>query len=72
MSTSPTILEVGGTTEIITVGTQGPEGPPGESLIGGYFVTVTDIANNDLIRFDTAQQKWINIKQSEVLNGGNF
>ena len=72
MSNEPTILEIGGSTEVITVGIQGPQGPPGANYIGGYLVSVANLANNDLIRFDSAIQRWVNIKQSDVLNGGNF
>lgn len=72
MSNEPTILEVGGATEVITVGIQGPQGPPGSNYIGGHLVTVTDLSNNDLIRFDSTIQRWVNVKQTDILNGGNF
>ena len=72
MSGEVTVLEVGGTTEVVVVGVQGPAGPPGESLIGGYLISVTNLENRDLIKFDSATQRWINVKSTDIVNGGNF
>lgn len=72
MSGDITVLEVGGAIQVVSVGIQGPAGPPGESLIGGYLVSVTNLANNDLIRFDSATQRWVNIKSTDIVDGGNF
>jgi hypothetical protein len=72
MSGEVSVLEVGGSVQVISVGIQGPPGPPGESLIGGYLVSVTNLGNNDLIRFNSATQRWVNIKSSDIVDGGNF
>lgn len=72
MSGDRPFVRVGDTIEVLEVGVQGPQGAPGESLIGGYFVAVTDLSNNDLIKFDSATQRWVNIKSTDIVNGGNF
>mgnify|MGYP003325151936 CR=1 FL=1 len=72
MSGDRPFVRVGGTVEVLEIGIQGPQGAPGESLIGGYFVSVSNLSNDDLIKFDSATQKWVNVKKDDVLNGGNF
>lgn len=55
------------------VGPQGPAGPPGPSgtaTIGGYPISITDAANYDALMF--LNNEWVNIPQTEIVDGGNF
>lgn len=51
-------------------GPQGPQGEPGIAYIGGYAVSLTDEAVNDLLSFNG--DIWINKKQETLADGGNF
>lgn len=56
--------------DTVSIITQGIQGPPGVSGIGGYEAEIVDPEAGDLITFSAT--KWINIKRVEVSDGGNF
>lgn len=64
------ITEAAAPVEIITVGVQGPPGPVGGALIGGYSTEVSGISAGDLLAFSGA--RWVNVKRTDVSDGGNF
>jgi hypothetical protein len=66
------IIEVGGQTSVVSVGIQGPSGPPGNAIIGGYSVTVSSLATGDVLSFDGANSYWKNVKAIDLTDGGNF
>lgn len=51
-------------------GPQGPQGEPGENVIGGYAVAVEDLANGDVLSFTGTA--WSNRRQETLSDGGNF
>lgn len=82
-----TIVEVGGSTSVVSTGVQGPagaegpqgpEGPigpqgePGENIIGGYSVVLSSLANNDMLKFNLSAGEWQNVQLVELTDGGNF
>lgn len=66
------IVSVDGDTSVLSVGVQGPAGPPGSAVIGGYGVTVTSLATGDVLSFDGANSYWKNTKATDLTDGGNF
>lgn len=56
--------------DIVNIISQGIQGPPGVSGIGGYETEIVDPEAGDLITFSAT--KWINIRRAEVSDGGNF
>lgn len=61
--------------EVVSVGPQGIQGPPGSnsndaSFILGVPISVTDAQSNDLLSFTGAA--WTNKPQAQVTDGGNF
>lgn len=59
------------TTEItLNRGLVGPAGPAGPNTIGGYPISITDAANYDALMF--LNNQWVNIPQTEIVDGGNF
>ena len=53
----------------ITV-TTGKQGPPGVTAIGGQGFQIENLQDNDMLRY--FNQKWRNIPQTVVTDGGNF
>lgn len=51
-------------------GEPGPPGPPGPSTIGGFPIVMAEIAENDVIIFQS--QAWTNTPQPNLTDGGNF
>jgi hypothetical protein len=51
-------------------GLQGIQGPPGIAFIGGYSVSLTDEAVDDVLSFNGGN--WVNKKQETLADGGNF
>ena len=56
--------------EIFNVITEGLQGPPGPSGFGGYVTEVVNPETGDLMTFST--NKWINVRRTDVSDGGNF
>lgn len=56
--------------EIITEGIQGPPGPPGNNLVGGYSVALTNPRPGDLLSFQG--DKFVNTPAASLTDGGNF
>lgn len=57
----------------VTVGPQGPTGPKGDSggaSIGGYDVSISNIAVGDILAFSGTT--WFNDPQAHLTDGGNF
>jgi hypothetical protein len=55
------------------VGPQGPPGPTGVVSIGNaQDVTLTNLSNNDLLRYSSSASRWVNVNQSVITDGGNF
>lgn len=50
--------------------TEGVQGPPGPSGFGGYVTEVVNPETGDLMTFST--NKWINVRRTDVSDGGNF
>lgn len=56
---------------VITEGIQGPAGPAGEAVIAGYYTeAITPLQSGDLLSFSGT--KWVNVRRTEVSDGGNF
>lgn len=55
----------------ITVSAVGPQGAPGPNAIGGYEVTVDEIADGDVLSFAAANSRWTNRRQENLTDGGN-
>ena len=56
-------------------GPAGPPGPPGPGVakLGQLQdVVLIDLAQNDLLEYDSTLQIWTNRRQSTVTDGGNF
>lgn len=53
----------------ITV-TTGKQGPPGVTTIGDKGFQIENLQDNDMLRY--FNQKWRNIPQTVVTDGGNF
>lgn len=51
-------------------GIVGPQGPSGESNIGGYPISITSAQNRDVLMWMSGE--WVNTPQTEVTDGGNF
>lgn len=51
--------------------TEGIQGPPGASGIGGYDTDIKSPEAGDLITF-SGTNKWVNIRRVDVSDGGNF
>ena len=45
--------------EVVSVGTQGPQGPSGATVIGGKAVPTTAPSDGDLIAFDSASDEFV-------------
>lgn len=69
---SSSVVSVDGQTSVLTAGIQGPSGPPGNAIIGGYGVTVASLATGDVLSFDGANSYWKNTKAVDLTDGGNF
>lgn len=52
------------------VGPQGPQGTPGTALSSASDVSLTSVADGDLLRYSTG--RWRNFPQNQLLDGGNF
>lgn len=50
--------------------TEGIQGPPGPSGLGGYETEIVAPQSGDLITFSAS--KWVNIRRVDVSDGGNF
>lgn len=72
VSPSSSVVSVDGQTSVLTAGIQGPAGPPGDAIIGGYTVTVSSLGNGDVLSFDGVNSYWKNTKSTELTDGGNF
>ena len=70
--TATQIVEISGETSVVTAGIQGPAGPPGENIIGGYTVTINSLANNVMLIFNSSAGEWRNIELVQLTDGGNF
>lgn len=57
-------------TEIVSEGIQGPPGPPGNNLVGGYNVTLANLQPGDTLTF--AGDKFVNTPVTSLTDGGNF
>ena len=57
--------------EAYNVISEGIQGPPGVSGIGGYESEILDPEVGDIITF-SSDNKWINIRRTDVSDGGNF
>ena len=57
-------------TPVFNVVTEGIQGPPGPSGFGGYITEVIDPETGDLMTFSS--NKWINVRRTDVSDGGNF
>ena len=57
-------------TEIISEGIQGPPGPPGNGLVGGYSVDLVNPQPGDILSF--SGQKFVNTPAPSLTDGGNF
>lgn len=58
---------------VVSVGEQGPPGPPGlngDGNLAGHPVLVTDLSAGDMLRYSGAA--WTNVPQTDVVDGGNF
>lgn len=55
----------------ITVTAVGPQGHPGPNAIGGYEITIADIADGDVLSFASASNRWTNRRQENLTDGGN-
>jgi hypothetical protein len=58
------------TSDAFNVITEGIQGPPGPSTFGGYVADVKDPQNGDVVTFKDS--KWINVRRTEISDGGNF
>lgn len=56
--------------EIISEGIQGPPGPPGNNLVGGFNVVLSNPLPGDLLSF--SGDKFINTPPANLTDGGNF
>lgn len=56
--------------EKFNVITEGIQGPPGASGVGGYDADIISPQVGDLLSFSS--NKWINIRRVDVSDGGNF
>ena len=56
--------------EIITEGVQGPPGPPGNNLVGGYTVALINPQPGDVLSF--GGDKFVNTPAANLTDGGNF
>jgi len=56
--------------EIVSEGIQGPPGPSGNNLVGGYSVALINPQVGDLLSF--AGDKFINKPAESLTDGGNF
>ena len=54
--------------EIISEGVQGPPGP---TTIGGLAIQITNPTPGDLLALGNAN-KWTNVPKTEITDGGNF
>ena len=58
--------------EIFNVITEGLQGPPGPSGIDGYVVSIALPEEGDLLTFNANNSIWINVRRTDVSDGGNF
>ena len=56
--------------EIISEAVQGPQGAPGNNLVGGYNVQLTNPQLGDVLSF--GGDKFINRAAADLTDGGNF
>lgn len=56
--------------EIISEGMMGPPGPPGNNLVGGYSVALSNPQPGDVLSF--GGDKFINASAASLTDGGNF
>lgn len=54
----------------ITTGMQGPPGLPGEAVIAGHTVVVSNLSPGDHIEFTGVN--WYNVHKTSISDGGNF
>lgn len=52
-------------------GPQGIQGPPGAATIGGYPVSMANVAPGDIVQFGN-QNAWVNAPEQALTDGGNF
>lgn len=53
-------------------GPQGERGLAGENNIGGYEVVLSNLANDDMLKFNSSSGEWRNVQLVELTDGGNF
>lgn len=53
-------------------GIQGIQGIAGENSIGGYEVVLSNLANDDMLKFNSSSGEWQNVQLVELTDGGNF
>jgi len=56
--------------EIISEGVMGPPGPPGNNLVGGYAVALSNPQPGDVLSF--GDNKFVNTSAASLTDGGNF
>lgn len=61
-----------GTSQVVSVGVQGPAGPA--SLSAAADVDVTDLKDGSLLAYSIEAQKWVatTILEKQTLEGGHF
>lgn len=72
MPTTSELVSATPTTSVVYVatGAQGPPGLPGESVIAGHTVVVSNLSTGDHIEFTGLN--WANIHKTTLSDGGNF
>lgn len=60
------------TTPSYNVITEGIQGPPGPSGLGGYSTDIFEPIDGDLLSFSTLTNAWVNVRRGDVCDGGNF
>lgn len=61
-----------GTSQVVSVGVQGPAGPA--SISASADVDATNLQNGSLLAYSTETQKWVatTILEKQTLEGGHF
>lgn len=60
------------TTPSYNIITEGIQGPPGPSGLGGYATGISTPIDGDLLSYSTTSNAWVNVRREEVCDGGNF
>jgi hypothetical protein len=54
----------------VSLARTGGQGSPGGTTIGGLPIAIEDISEGDLLTVNS--QRWINVKRTNITDGGNF